>query len=96
MSLTVQQARELLRDEAVGMTDSQVEDLVALVDGLADIIIDTYISEHRRSAPAGKSDRPRRTVLDCAIGLRSNEHDHGRDNQAILGPNRREGRQDHR
>jgi hypothetical protein len=35
-------------------------------------------------------------VLDCAIGLRSNEHDHGRDNQAILGPNRREGRQDHR
>ncbi len=47
MSLTVQQARELLGDEAVGMTDAQVEDLVALVDGLADIIIDTYIGEHR-------------------------------------------------
>ncbi len=50
MTLTVQQARELLGDEAVGMTDAQVEDLVALVDGLADIIIDTYISENRRSA----------------------------------------------
>ena len=50
MTLTVQQARELLGDEAVGMTDAQVEDLVALVEGLADIIIDTYISEHRRSA----------------------------------------------
>ena len=50
MTLTVQQARELLGDEAVGMTDAQVEDLVALVDGLADIIIDTYISEYRRSA----------------------------------------------
>ena len=47
MTLTVQQARELLGDEAVGMTDAQVEDLVALVEGLADIIIDTYISEHR-------------------------------------------------
>ena len=50
MTLTVQQARELLGDEAVGMTDAQVEDLVALVEGLADIIIDTYISENRRSA----------------------------------------------
>ena len=50
MTLTVQQARELLGDEAVGMTDAQVEDLVALVEGLADIVIDTYISEHRRSA----------------------------------------------
>jgi hypothetical protein len=49
MSLTVQQARELLGDEAVGMTDAQVEDLVALVEGLADIIIDTYIDEHRTS-----------------------------------------------
>jgi hypothetical protein len=48
--LTIQQARELLGDEAVGMTDAQVEDLVALVEGLADIIIDTYIREHRRSA----------------------------------------------
>lgn len=47
MTLTVQQARELLGDEAVGMTDAQVEELVALVDGLADIIIDTYIGEHR-------------------------------------------------
>ncbi|HTS18579.1 MAG TPA: hypothetical protein VMP11_13480 [Verrucomicrobiae bacterium] len=50
MSLTVQQARELLGDEAVGMTDAQVEDLVALVVGLADIIIDTYIAEHRASS----------------------------------------------
>jgi hypothetical protein len=47
MMLSVQQARELLGDEAVGMTDSQVQDLVALVEGLADIIIDTYIGEHR-------------------------------------------------
>ena len=47
MTLTVQQARELLGDEAAGMTDAQVEDLVALVEGLADIIIDTYIDEHR-------------------------------------------------
>ncbi len=47
MTLTVQRARELLGDEAVGMTDAQVEDLVAVVEGLADIIIDTYISEHR-------------------------------------------------
>ena len=46
MMLSVQQARELLGDEAVGMTDSQVQDLVALVEGLADIIIDTYIGEH--------------------------------------------------
>jgi hypothetical protein len=50
MILTVQQAREFLGDEAVGMTDAQVEDLVALVEGLADIIIDTYIDEHRRSS----------------------------------------------
>jgi hypothetical protein len=50
MTLTVQQARELLGDEAVGMTDSQIEELVALVDGLADIIIDTYIDEHRAAA----------------------------------------------
>jgi len=50
MILTVQQAREFLGDEAVGMTDAQVEDLVALVEGLADIIIDTYIEEHRRSS----------------------------------------------
>jgi hypothetical protein len=49
MTLTVQQARELLGDEAAGMTDAQVEDLVALVEGLADIIIDTYIEEHRTS-----------------------------------------------
>jgi len=59
MSLTVQQARELLGDEAVGMTDAQVEDLVALVDGLADIIIDTYIGEHRfgTNQPAGLIER---------------------------------------
>jgi hypothetical protein len=59
MSLTVQQARELLGDEAVGMTDAQVEDLVALVEGLADIIIDTYIGEHRPSTnqPAGLIER---------------------------------------
>lgn len=50
MTLTVQQARELLGDEAVGMTDTQVEELVALVEGLADIIIDTYIDEHRAAA----------------------------------------------
>jgi hypothetical protein len=48
--LTNQQARELLGDEATGMTDAQVEQLVALVEGLADIIIDTYISEQRAAA----------------------------------------------
>jgi hypothetical protein len=57
--LTVQQARELLGDEAGGMTDAQVEDLVALVEGLADIIIDTYIDEHRGSSnqPANLTER---------------------------------------
>jgi hypothetical protein len=47
MTLTIPQARELLGDEAVGMTDAQVGELIALVEGLADIIIDTYIAEHR-------------------------------------------------
>ena len=61
MTLTVQQARELLGDEAVGMTDAQVEELVALVDGLADIIIDTYIDEHR----AGKN-QPARLIERAA------------------------------
>jgi len=46
MTLTIPQARELLGDEAVGMTDAQVGELIALVEGLADIIIDTYIAEH--------------------------------------------------
>jgi ABC-type uncharacterized transport system ATPase subunit len=58
MMLTVQQARELLGDEAVGMTDAQIEQLVALVQGLADIIIDTYVSE--RGAAAQSS------VVQCA------------------------------
>jgi hypothetical protein len=49
--LTVQQARELLGDEAVGMTDTQVEQLVGLVEGLADIIIDTYIDHDRAAGP---------------------------------------------
>jgi len=49
MTLTIQQARELLEAEAVGMTDPQVEELLALVEGLADIIIDTYINEHDNS-----------------------------------------------
>ena len=47
MMMTVPQARELLGEEAVGMTDVQVEKLVRLAEGLADIIIDTYIAEHR-------------------------------------------------
>ena len=50
MILTVQQARELLGDEAIGMTDAQVEQLVVLLEGLADIIIDTYMGEHRSSS----------------------------------------------
>ncbi|HXI83388.1 MAG TPA: hypothetical protein VNL17_04770 [Verrucomicrobiae bacterium] len=49
MTLTIQQARELLEAEAVGMTDPQVEELLALVEGLADIIIDTCINEHDNS-----------------------------------------------
>jgi len=48
--LTAQQARELLGDEAVGMSDDQIKQLVSLVEGLADIIIDTYISEQRTAA----------------------------------------------
>jgi hypothetical protein len=55
MTLTVQHARELLGDEAVGMTDAQVEDLVAVVEGLADIIIDTYIDEHRGSSKQSRN-----------------------------------------
>ena len=41
---------KLLGNEAVGMTDAQVEDLVAVVEGLADIIIDTYIGEHHANS----------------------------------------------
>ncbi len=40
------------------MTDAQIEQLVALVQGLADIIIDTYVSE--RGAAAQSS------VVQCA------------------------------
>jgi len=47
MTLTIQQARELLGDEAAGMTDAQVLEFLVLIEGLADIIIDTYIAEHR-------------------------------------------------
>lgn len=52
MTITVQQARELLGDEAVGMTDAQIAEFLALVEGLADIIIDTYIAENRQTATA--------------------------------------------
>jgi len=48
MTLTIQQVRELLGEEAVGMTDSHIAEFLALVEGLADIIIDTYIEEHRK------------------------------------------------
>ena len=57
--LTIQQARELLGDEAVGMTDAQVEQLAALVEGLADIIIDTYVNERRAAVQP-------RDLVQCA------------------------------
>jgi hypothetical protein len=43
----IQKAREILGKDADGMTDAQVGELIALVEGLADIIIDTYIAERR-------------------------------------------------
>ena len=58
--LTNQQARELLGDEAAGMTDAQMEQLASLVEGLADIIIDTYISEQRAAVR-----RP--DLAECAV-----------------------------
>lgn len=61
MTLTVQQARELLGDEAIDMSDAQVEDLVAVVEGLVDIIIDTYIAE-RRAAVRQPTDLARRAA----------------------------------
>lgn len=50
MTLSIQHARELLGDEAVGMSDAQVEEFLALVEGLADIVIDTYIAEGHNQA----------------------------------------------
>jgi hypothetical protein len=57
--LTIQQTRELLGDEAIGMTDAQIEQLVALVEGLADIIIDTYVNERRAAVQS-------RDLVQCA------------------------------
>lgn len=56
MPLTIQQAIELLGDEAVGMTDAQVGEFLSLVEGLADIIIDTYIGERRNHGAMSQKD----------------------------------------
>jgi hypothetical protein len=56
MSLTVQQARELLGDEAVGMTDAQVEDTITALDSIADMVIDCYIERGKGVARQGDED----------------------------------------
>jgi hypothetical protein len=49
MMLTVQQARELLGDEAVGMTDAQLADTIAALDAIADMVLDRYIDNRKRA-----------------------------------------------
>jgi hypothetical protein len=49
--MTIERARELLGTEGDGMTDTQIEELLASMDVLADMVIDLYIEKHRRTSP---------------------------------------------
>jgi hypothetical protein len=45
----IEQAREILGDEAAGMTDDQIAELLAVLEGLADVIINEYIAQTRHA-----------------------------------------------
>jgi hypothetical protein len=49
MMLSVQQARELLGEEAVGMTDAQLADTIAALDAIADMALDRYIDNCKQA-----------------------------------------------
>jgi hypothetical protein len=55
MVLTVEQARKLLPPEYAKMSDAQVEEIVAQLEALADIVLDAYIEQHRKRAVDSKS-----------------------------------------
>ena len=50
MVLTVEQARKLLPAEYAKISDAQVEEIVAQLEALADIVLDAYIEQHRKRA----------------------------------------------
>jgi hypothetical protein len=54
--LTIQQARELLGDEAVGMTDAQLADTIAALDAIADVVLDRYIDNRKRATSQREED----------------------------------------
>jgi hypothetical protein len=45
------EAREVLGDGVRNMTDAEVYDLVVVFEGLADVLIDEYVEQHRRARP---------------------------------------------
>lgn len=49
--LTIQQARELLGDDAVGMTDVQLADTIVALDAIADMVLDCYVARNRQIIP---------------------------------------------
>ena len=54
--LTIQQARELLGDDAIGMTDVQLADTVAVLDVIADMVLDCYVERSKRIIPQRDED----------------------------------------
>jgi len=46
----IQEAREILGEDAEGMTDAQLAEIIAGLDAIADMVIDCYIERHRKTA----------------------------------------------
>jgi len=48
--MEIQEAREILGEDAEGMTDAQLAEIIAGLDAIADMVIDCYIEQCRKTA----------------------------------------------
>jgi len=59
--MLIEQAKKLLWEDAIGMTDQQIQDIISLVKSICSIVVTDYITE--KKATKNNSATPQETTL---------------------------------